>query len=107
MAVRWQEAQKRSVGHWRRILGSIGRRNAMAIVAELNELSALCEMAGQEAGGEEDRCGHCVVFKDARQCADTRLDISASVLNGESDSARAATSAVLDKILAASPLLYR
>lgn len=107
MAVRWNEAQERSVKHWRRILDSIGRRNALAVVSELNELSALCEMAGEEAGGEDERCSHCVVFGDARQCADTRLDISAFVLNGEMDQARAATQAVVDRIAAATPPEYR
>ena len=107
MASRWNAAQKRSVRHWRRVLDSIGRRSAMVIVAELNELSALCEMAGEEAGGAPDRCRHCVVFADAANCADTRLDISAFVLAGEADKARAATLAVVERIQAASPPVLR
>lgn len=103
MAVRWNKAQERSVRHWRGILDSIGRRDAMAIVSELNELSALCEMAGEESGGEARRCRHCVVFQDAGGCADTRLHISGALLSGEMDEARAATLAVIELITDARP----
>ncbi len=107
MAVRWNQARERSVRHWRRIHDCSGRRGPMAIVSELNELSALCEMAGQEAGGEDERCSHCVVFGDARQCADTRIDISAFLINGEADRARAATMAVVERIATARPRALR
>lgn len=104
MSERWSRAQERSIRHWRQVFDSIGHRRAPAVVAELNELSALCEMAGEEAGGREaERCRHCVVFSDARQCADTRLDISAFVLNGELGKARSATLAVVDRISTARP----
>ncbi len=103
MAVRWNQARDRSVRHWRWILDSIGRRDAMTIVTELNELGALCEMAVEQAGGEEGHCRHCFVFGDARHCVDTRLDISALVLTGDTDKARAATMAVVERISAARP----
>jgi hypothetical protein len=107
MAGRWNEAQRRSIRHWRRILDSIGRRDAMAIVSELNELSALCEMAREDAGSDAERCRHCVVFASADDCTETRMDISAFVLNGELDQARAATLAVVERIQDASPLPLR
>lgn len=107
MAERWELAQERSIRHWRRILESIGRRDGMAIVSELNELSALCEMAGEEAGGGPERCRHCVVFANAANCADTRLDISAFILNGEMEKARAATTAVVGRIRVAGPPALR
>lgn len=103
MAVRWDEARSRSIRHWRWIVDSIGRRDAMMIVDELNDLGALCEMAVEQAGGEEGHCRHCVVFGDATQCVDTRLDISALVLAGENDDARAATMALVERISAARP----
>ena len=99
----WDQAQRRSVTHWRGILDGIGRRDALAIVHELSQLGALCEMAREEAGGAVDRCRYCLVFADARQCADTRLNISALVLNGELDEARAATMAVVERIADADP----
>ncbi len=107
MAGRWDQAQRRSIRHWHRILDSIGRRDAIAVVTELNELSALCEMAGEDAGGDTKRCRHCVVFSSAENCVDTRMDISAFVLNGQLDKARAATLAVVERIQAASPPVYR
>ena len=103
MAVRWDQAQRRAVKHWQRILDGIGRRDALAVVSEINELSALCEMAREDAGGEAGRCAHCVVFADANQCVDTRLDISALVLDGRLDEARAASATVVRRITAASP----
>jgi len=107
LAGRWDQAQRRSIRHWHRILDSIGRRDAMAVVSELNELSALCEMACEEAGSDTERCRHCVVFTSAVDCANTRMDISAFVLNGELDKARAATLAVVERIQAASPPVLR
>ena len=103
MALRWDEARARSLRHWRWIVERIGSSDPMTIVDELNELGGLCEMAVEQAGGEEGHCRHCVVFGDARQCVDTRLDISALVLAGETDKARAATMAVFERIFAASP----
>lgn len=106
MTERWEETRRRSIRHWRRVLESIGRRDALAIVAELSDSSALCEMAAEEAGGEEcERCAHCVVFGDAGDCADVRLDIAAFVLNGELREARQATMAVIARIRAARPRL--
>ena len=101
MTVQWDKARERSLLHWRRLLDSIGRRRAMAIVCEVNELEALCEMAGEQTGDQRERCRNCVVFADAGNCADTRLDISAFVLNGETRKARAATLAVVERIAAA------
>ena len=101
MAVEWNQARERSVRRWRRILDSIDRRDPIAIVGEINEIAALCEMTRAEAAGPADRCRRCVVFADASYCADIRLDISAFVLNGETDKARAATMAVVERIAAA------
>ena len=74
MAVRWNQAQERSVRHWRRVLDSIGQRSAMAIVSEVNELGWLCEMSGEHSSEQRERCRRCVVFADASQCADTDAD---------------------------------
>ena len=73
------------------------------MVAELNELEELSEMAAVTAGGEIGRCRHCAVFADVKQCADTRLDISAFLLDGDTKKARAATMAVVERIATASP----
>ena len=86
--------------HWRRILDSIGRRDPVAVVAELNGIAALCEMSGESADPREP-CRDCLVFTDAGHCADTRLDISAFALNGEIRKARAATRAIVERIAAA------
>ena len=101
MSGRWNEAQRLSILQWRQIYDSIGRRDALAIVAELNEVGELCQMARERAGGGPGRCRYCVVFADAEQCADARLDISAYVINGEIDKARLAARAVIERIEAA------
>ena len=103
MAVRWDQAQRRAARHWRHVVDGIGRRDPLAIAAELNETSALCEMACEEAGSEAERCGYCAVFADARQCADARLDITTLLLGGEPDRARAAAMKIVDRIAAADP----
>ena len=103
MAVRWEQAQRRAVKHWQRIVDGIGRRDTLAVVSEINELSALCEMAREDAGGEAERCAHCVVFGDAGQCVDTRLDISALLLDGQLAKARAAGATIVGRIAAATP----
>ncbi len=103
MAVRWDQAQRRAVKHWQQVVDGIGRRDPLAVVSEINELSALCEMAREDAGGEAGRCAHCVVFADAGQCVDTRLDITALLLDDQLDGARTAGETVVRRIAAASP----
>ena len=103
MAVRWSQAQRRAARHWRRVADGIGRRDPLAVVAELNETSALCELACEEAGGDAGRCGYCVVFENARQCVDARMEISSMVMGGDLDGARTATMAIVERIAAAEP----
>ena len=75
----------------------------MAIASELNDLSALCERAREDAGNEAERCAHCIVFGNARRCVETRLKITEALLDGEMDEARAATMAVVAQIAGARP----
>lgn len=103
MGAGWDRAQRRAVEHWRRIADGIGRRDPLVIVAELNETSALCDAACEEAGGEDRRCRHCAVFGDARACVDARLGLSSLVLGGETDRAREAATAIVERIAAAGP----
>jgi hypothetical protein len=103
MTIQWLEARRRSTEQWRRILDSIGRRDPMAIVVELKRLGQVCEMATAAASGCAEPCCNCAVFGHASHCVDTRLDISAFLLNGELDKARAATMAVVERIAFAQP----
>lgn len=103
MSVEWDEAQRSAARQWRRVADEIGRRDPLTIVADLNETSALCEMACCEAGARAERCSYCVVFAGARQCAEARLDITTLLLAGEVDRAREATLAIVERIAAAAP----
>lgn len=103
MALRVDEARARSVRQWRRILAGIGRRDARAIVCDLNEPSAMCELALEDAGGEARRCRYCTVFDNAGRCAEARWRITGALLSGEIETARTATAAVIERIIAAGP----
>lgn len=99
----WSEAQARTAAHWRRILDGIGRRSPVTVVIEINELSALCEKAREEAGDDAERCAHCIVFADARSCTNARLQITTALLDGDLDDAREATRAIVALINEARP----
>jgi hypothetical protein len=73
------------------------------VVIEINELSALCEKAREEAGDDAERCAHCIVFGDAASCANARLEITEALLEGDLDAARAAAESIVARIDAARP----
>lgn len=99
----WNEACERTLVHWRRVLDGLGDRDPLALVAELNEIADICEQARAGAADAGERCAHCAVFDDARECADARWRITDALLDGEFEEARAATMAIVSQIVAAGP----
>ncbi len=99
----WHEARQETLDKWQRIRKGIGNRDVLALITELNEACAVCELARSEATEPAERCSHCIVFGDAERCSEARWRICEALLDDELDEARAAVTGVLACIVAARP----
>ncbi len=99
----WTEARDRTLATWQQILDGVGSEDSLKLVTRVNEVCELCDKAREEAGSDAERCDHCIVFGSARRCADARLAITETLLDGDFEQARQAISAVISRVICARP----
>lgn len=84
----WREAKERTREGWLSIRESVGQAETLELLSRVNSLTALCEKAGTEAGGEAGMCAYCAFYQQFGGCMDVSAQMSERIVSRDWDGLR-------------------
>ena len=84
----WGEARDRTLEQWRGLQGSFEDRDEVELLAEINAICELCEVAKEKAAGRWGRCDYCAAQRQFGGCAGISLQMSERVVERDWDGLR-------------------
>jgi hypothetical protein len=84
----WEEAKAGTLREWRRIRASIGSAEEIDLLADINAVCDLCQVASEEAADDADRCESCLGFQQFGGCQEANLAMSELVMDKDWDGLR-------------------
>jgi hypothetical protein len=84
----WEEARTGTLREWERIRASIGKAEEVELLADINAVCDLCQVASEEARHAGERCASCLAFQQFGGCQDANLAMSEMVVDKNWDGLR-------------------
>ncbi len=84
----WDEARDRTLEQWRGLQDSFEARDEVELLAEINAICELCEVAKEKAAGQWGRCDYCLAQRQFGGCTGISLQMSERVVEGDWDGLR-------------------
>jgi len=91
----WQQAKRETLEEWRRIRASIGRRDELQLLTDINAAGAMCSEARSESEPGR-KCSRCRFFDQFGGCSEVSGKMSELVAAKQWDELRA----LVDQFLA-------
>jgi len=87
--VNWREARDLTLETWVALGESIGQKDELALLTEINAVCDLCSKARDEAGSDPTgRCEYCLFYQQFGGCHAVNEEMSERVVKGDWDGLR-------------------
>lgn len=84
----WAEAKATTLRLWLEIRDSLGTKDEVELLRDINAVCDLCEKANQEAAGRWGRCEYCIAHQQFGGCVGVSLRMSEAVVDRDEEKLR-------------------